>query len=26
VIWVITPADESIKPPFGDVIYTDYAK
>ena len=26
VIWVITPANESIKPPFGDVIYTDYAK
>jgi predicted metal-dependent peptidase len=26
VIWVITPANESIKPPFGDVIYADYKK
>jgi predicted metal-dependent peptidase len=26
VIWVITPANESIKPPFGEAIYADYAK
>lgn len=24
VVWVITPANEQIKPPFGDVIHVDY--